>query len=85
MGKTTTVTADVSVGNVKPGYHVVRLDVFAPGGAAPHRQYSQNIACPGGKGSATIPFALNDPKGTWRLQWRDVATGMKGQGQIVVK
>lgn len=85
VGKTTTVTADVSVGNVKPGYHVVRLDVFAPGGTAPHRQYSQNIACPGGKGSATIPFALNDPKGTWRLRWRDVATGMKGQGQIVVK
>jgi hypothetical protein len=85
VGDTVTVRPEIMVSSGKAGYHVVRLDVFAPGAATPHRQYSQNIACPSGKGSATIPFALNDAKGTWRLQWRDVATGVKGQGQIVVK
>ncbi len=66
-------------------YHVVRLDVFAPGQITPHRQYSQNIACPQGQGTAVIPFALNDAKGQWRLLWRDVATGTTAQSKVEVQ
>ena len=64
--------------NVDPGsaqYHVVRMNVYAPGSEDPHRQYSQNIGCPDGAGRTTIPFALSDPTGEWRLVLRDVASG----------
>ncbi len=67
------------------GFHVVRLNVFAPGQTAPHRQYSQNLACPQGLGAATIPFAVSDPQGLWRLVWRDVATGVTAESKLVVK
>ena len=67
------------------GHHVVRLDVFAPGQTTPHRQYSQNLACPKGLGSATIPLARSDAPGQWRLVWRDVATGVTAEGKVEVK
>jgi hypothetical protein len=70
---------------VPPAFHVVRLDVFAPGQTTPHRQYSQNLSCPKGNGSATIPFALSDTKGQWRLVWRDVASGVKTETVLQVK
>jgi hypothetical protein len=54
---------------------VFRLDVCPPGADTPHRQYSQNILAERGQGRAEIPFALNDPQGSWRLVFRDVATG----------
>ncbi len=72
-----TVPVEVAV-QVDPGeakFHVVHLAVYAPGSDRPHRQYSQNVECPGGKGQASIPFALNDTPGTWRLVARDVASG----------
>jgi hypothetical protein len=58
------------------------MDVFAPGSEKPHREYSQNIDCPNGQGRATIPFALNDPAGEWRMTFRDVALGVKGYGVV---
>jgi hypothetical protein len=64
--------------------NAVRLDVFAPGSDTPHRQYSQNIACPGGKGRAIVPLALNDTTGEWRLQFRDAATGKAAEKAAVV-
>ena len=67
----------VGGGDATVGFHVVRLDVFAPGATAPHRQYSQNLACPNGAGSAEFPLALNDPPGTWRLELRDIASGVR--------
>ena len=65
------------------GFHVVRLDVFAPGATTPHRQYSRNLDCPNGRGQAEIPFALNDPSGPWRLELRDVATGTRAEAVTV--
>jgi len=67
------------------GHHVARLDVFAPGSDAPHRQYSQNIDCPGGRGTADIPFALSDSVGAWRLEVRDVASGQTAERAIEVR
>lgn len=58
-----------------PQRHVVRMDVYAPGADRAHREYSQTINCPQGMGQATIPFALNDPSGKWKVVLRDVATG----------
>jgi hypothetical protein len=76
-GETVALPVRVVAAPASPGFHVVRLDVFAPGSTNPHRQYSQNLACPAGAGTATIPFALNDPPGEWRCELRDVASGVR--------
>ncbi|MEN6641868.1 MAG: alpha-amylase family protein [Armatimonadia bacterium] len=73
------VAVNVKAQGGKAGYHVVRLEVYAPGAKAAHRQYSQNVGCEGGVGKALIPFAMSDEKGAWRLVWRDVATGVGGE------
>jgi hypothetical protein len=76
LGEPLSVSVAVSVDPGEAQYHVVRMDVLAPDSDRPHRQYSQNIACPAGKGEASIPFAMNDETGEWTLRFRDVASGM---------
>jgi hypothetical protein len=75
-GSTVKLAVGVTAPGAQVGFHVVRLDVFAPGRDTPHRQYSQNLACPGGVGSADIPLALSDAAGAWRIECRDVASGV---------
>ncbi|NPV46856.1 MAG: hypothetical protein HPY69_07850 [Armatimonadetes bacterium] len=75
LGDTVGLRARVVPQDATAGTHVFRLDVYSPGAETPHRQYSQNILAERGQGRAEIPFALNDPRGTWRLVFRDVATG----------
>jgi len=64
---------------------VMRLNVYAPGSEIPHRQYSQNLSCPGGSGAGDIPFALSDERGEWRLELRDVASGATAVRSLVLK
>jgi hypothetical protein len=75
-GSTAEFAATVAVSAGTPQTHVVRMDVYAPGSDTAHREYSQNILCERGQGSANIPFALNDPTGDWRIELRDVASGV---------
>jgi hypothetical protein len=84
-GETATVKTAVQTGDAAAGYHVVRLDVYAPGSDAPHRQYSRNLGCEDGVGETSIPFALSDAKGAWRLVARDVATGVRTERALTVK
>jgi hypothetical protein len=74
--ETLSLSVSLSAQPSQPQFHVVHVDVFAPGSDKPHRQYSRNIDCPQGKGVATIPFALNDPTGEWTLHFRDAASGV---------
>ncbi len=82
QGNTLELAAAVTAKGAQPEYHVVRVDVFAPGSNTSHRQYSQNIACPNGQGKASIPFALNEPAGTWRLAFRDAASGVTAEATV---
>ena len=77
-----TASVSVSVDEGRPEFHVVHAAVFAPGSTTAHRQYSQNIACPNGTGEVTVPFALNDPTGTWTLELRDVASGVTARRTV---
>lgn len=81
-GDTLPVNVNIGTEPGKAEFHVVRLNVFAPGSDRAHRQYSVNIPCPAGKGAAKVPFALNDPQGRWRFEARDVASGR--QAELVV-
>jgi hypothetical protein len=60
------------------GHHVLRVDVFGPDGAL-RTFYSRNLDADAGRAEMTIPFALNDAPGSWRLRVRDVATGTTGE------
>lgn len=84
-GANAEVTTAVQAAGDAPGYHVVRVDVYAPGSDQPHRQYSRNVDCAGGPGRMTIPFALSDPAGTWRLVARDAATGATAETTLEVR
>lgn len=85
LGATFSVETTVRVGPGKPQFHVVHLSVYAPGSNQAHRQYSQNVACFDGQGRATIPFALNDPTGTWRLEFRDAASNVRTTATVTVR
>jgi hypothetical protein len=47
--------------------------------------YAVNLKCRDGKGSTTIPLALNDPPGTWQVSARHVATGVAESATFQVK
>ena len=83
-GARASVDVVVTAEDATPGYHVVRMNVFAPGSDAPHREYSRNIGCPEGRGTASIPFALSDTPGEWRLELKDVASGVTASALLTV-
>ena len=58
----------------KPGKSLVRCHVFAPDGSR-LPIYSNNILVEGGRGTFTLPFALNDPTGKYVIRATDVVTG----------
>jgi len=60
---------------------VVRLQVFDPAGKLV-RYYSSNLTVIDGWAEFAIPFALNDSKGNWKVQARDVISGLTAE-QIV--
>jgi hypothetical protein len=54
---------------------VVRAEVIDPDGRPIHH-YSSNLTVRDGKASLQIPFAISDTKGVWRIQARDVISGL---------
>jgi len=53
---------------------VARVEVFDPAGKAVEH-YAANLRVEAGRAVHSIPFALNDPAGDWKVVVRDVATG----------
>ena len=84
-GETVSLGVAVHVHEGKPQRHVVHVDVFPPGAERPHRQYSHNIDCEKGEGRTTLPFALNDPVGPWRIVCTDAATGVSATHHLKLK
>lgn len=67
-----------AAGDVKGARPVLRLKVFGPDGEE-RTYYAQTFFPEGLEAKTTIPFALNDPPGAWKLVARDVLTGVKGE------
>ena len=59
------------------GRHVLRLEVFAPDGAA-QAALDANVEAAEGAATHTLPLALNSVAGTWKITARDVASGATG-------
>jgi len=65
----------------KPELHSFRVDVYDPH-EREVKEYGQNVLARAGKASFTIPFALNDERGPWRVRVTDVATGLQSEMQV---
>lgn len=65
----------------QPGMHCLHVEVANPDGQA-IRQYVQNVIATKGSASFTVPFALSDSHGTWRVTVKDVASGAQAVRQV---
>ena len=61
-----------------PGLHCFRLEVVSPAGKL-IEWLAQNVIGKAGQATAAIPFAVNDPVGTYSVHVRDVATGLRAE------
>ena len=68
----------------KPADHVVHLDVFQPDGTWCYWLSGQAVT-QGRKCSFDVPLAINDPTGRWRLEVRDVVTGLTRDTSLTVR
>jgi hypothetical protein len=62
---------------------VVHVEVFDPAGKRV-RYYSGNADVVGGTARFSIPFALNDLPGRWRVKVRDVISGLEANREVRV-
>jgi hypothetical protein len=76
--------ATVRAGSARPVRHVIKVDVFAPGGKR-HSLYSGSADTTGGTAKGSFRLALNDPKGTWRLAVTDVFSGETAKKSWLVR
>ena len=67
----------------RAGRHVLRLEVFAPDGAA-QPALGANIEAVDGAATHALPLALNSAAGTWKITARDVASGATGKALFEV-
>ena len=65
------------------GDHVATIAVYGPDGRE-CRAYSSRLVLPGGSGIGSIPLALSDAAGEWRITARDVASGVEGSASFTV-
>ncbi|MCX7599370.1 MAG: hypothetical protein N2512_10995 [Armatimonadetes bacterium] len=70
-----------ATGGTRDARPVLRVRVFGPDGE--ERLYYARTLMPAGlKGETTIPFALNDAPGAWKIIARDVLTGIRGETTV---
>ena len=68
----------IAAGDARAGRHVLRLQFTDPTGEIA-RHYTVKATAANGKALVSVPLALNDKTGRWRLQVRDVMTVLIGE------
>ena len=63
------------------GLHCYHVEVTSPAGEVV-KEYAQNVLAPGGAAGFSVPFALSDAEGVWRLAIKDVATGVEAEAEV---
>ncbi len=83
-GEAVIVEAAVKASAGKVARHVLRADVLGPDGKL-RTYYSRNLETEAGKAEMTIPLALNDAVGAWKVRVKDTATGTTAEAAFDVK
>ena len=68
----------------KPGDHMLNFRVYGPDGSE-RRHYSKTLLAKDGAATLTIPTALNEAVGTWKVKVADLASGVVGEATFEVK
>ncbi len=68
----------------QPGRHWVQVKVLGPDGGE-RRCHRQTVAAPEGRGSVTIPLALNAPQGAWKLVAREAISNRTATANFTVR
>jgi len=66
-----------------PGDHVLHVELLGPDGRA-RWHYARNLLAPDGQLDHTVPLALNDAPGQWRVRVRDVLTGTEAEAPFTL-
>jgi hypothetical protein len=78
-----TMRASVAVAEGVPGDHVLHVEVYDPAGRL-SRAYTDNVLAAGGRWQGSIPTAMNDQPGAWRVVVDDVISGKRGEASFVI-
>jgi hypothetical protein len=77
-GQTVTFQCRLAAEGPLQDRHVLHVEVIGPDGLArPH--HARNLECSAGHATATVPTALNDAPGPWRIKVRDVISGLRAE------
>jgi len=82
-GEEIEVKMQVSVVEGDPGPHTLRVDVFRPDGQRLWPMYK--LETENGRATVTIPVALNEELGKWRLVVMDVTSGRKVDKEVRIR
>lgn len=81
VGPSLQCSVTVQCSSKAQGRHWVELRVIGPDGRV-RRHYGRNLPAVAGKAATTIPLALNDPPGTWKVLAREVISGKTGEAVL---
>jgi hypothetical protein len=68
------VTVLTDAGEASNGTHLIEVTVTHPRGRS--EEYSQRVIVPEGRYAFSIPVALNDPPGKWKVAVRECASSV---------
>ena len=83
LGRTIHVRAKLRTSGAVPGKHVFVFRVTDAKGRQ-RREHDHNALAEQGQCQVDVPIALNDPRGSWTVSVRDVATGITTQATFDV-
>lgn len=85
-GPALTYSAKVVPGDVdaKPVTHVFHVRVIDPSGRD-RREYRRNVVAKGGAYQGSVFLGHSAEAGTWRITVRDVASGMRRTGELILR
>ena len=75
-GATCIITATIQAGGKRStAAHLLELTVLCPDGKL-SKEYSRTLLAENGAAEIRVPFAVNDPLGSWRIEVTDVASNI---------
>ena len=68
-------------GDTKGARPVIRVNILGPDGED-RPYYARTLLPEGLEATVSVPFAINDAPGAWKIVARDVLTGTRGQATV---
>jgi len=84
VGQQISGTVTVQTGDARPVRHMIHVETIRPDGQAV-RYLARNLETKQGKAEFSLPLALNESTGEWKLEFTDVATQAKKQISLRVE